>query len=249
MEEHNLLINFIIEIFNKAFGWVAILIYKILGKPVPETHHLIPAHIVYVILVSGILTVFLYSISRKKEFYPSPLQSFAESIVDAFRGLLVDLMGEEGKRYLPMIGTIGLFIFFNNLAGLFPGFISPTSNLNVTVGSAIFVFLYYHYTGIKKHGVLKYIKHFAGPYPWLAPLFFPIEVISHFSRPLSLSVRLFGNIRGEDTVIMILAFLIPYIVPLPMMALAVFTSFVQALVFTLLAAVYIAGAIEESEEH
>ncbi len=249
MEEHNLLVNFVIELFNKLFGWIAVLIYKVLGKPIPDHGHIIPAHIVFVVLVSFLLTLFLYLISRKKEFYPSPLQSFAESIVGAFRGLLVDLMGKEGERYLPVVGTIGLFIFFNNLAGLFPGFISPTSNLNVTVGAAIFVFLYYHYTGIKKHGIVKYIKHFAGPYPWLAPLFFPIEIISHFSRPLSLSVRLFGNIRGEDTVIIILAFLIPYIVPLPMMALAVFTSFVQALVFTLLAAVYIAGAVEEAEEH
>ncbi len=246
MGEHHFLL---VELMNKIFGKLVLLFYSLLNIKPENPAEPIPPHIVFAFIVVLILIVFMKLIARKPALIPTPLQSFGEFIYTMFEGLVVDIIGEKGKKFVPMIGTIGLFIFFSNLAGLFPGFESPTSNLNVTAGAAVFVFLYYNFQGIKEHGILKYIRHFAGPYLWLAPLFFPIEIISHLSRPLSLSVRLFGNIMGEDMVILILAALVPFIAPVPMMALAIFTSFVQAMVFTMLSVIYIAGAVAAEEGH
>jgi len=148
-----------------------------------------------------------------------------------------------------MIGTIGLFIFTCNMIGLVPGFMSPTSKLNVTAGCALAVFVYYHWQGMKAQGPLKYLKHFTGPIPALAPLLLPIEVISHFSRPVSLSLRLFGNIFAEELLIVIIASIVPFILPLPFMAVAIFTAVIQSFVFVLLACIYIAGAVAHEEEH
>jgi len=246
MPEHHFLL---VELLNKLLGKPLLWLYSIIGIKAANTTEPIPPHIVFALIVVLLIFIFFKMVARKPSILPTPFQSFGEFIYTMFEGLLIDIVGEKGKKYIPMIGTTGLFIFFCNIAGLFPGFESPTSNLNVTAGAAVFVFLYYNYQGIKEHGILKYIRHFAGPYLWLAPLFFPIEIISHLSRPLSLSVRLFGNIMGEDMVILILASLIPYLVPLPMMALAIFTSFVQAMVFTMLSVIYIAGAVASEEEH
>jgi len=126
---------------------------------------------------------------------------------------------------------------------------SPTSKLNVTVGCALVVFFYYHWQGIKTQGVFRYLKHFTGPIPLLAPLFFPIEVISHFSRPLSLSLRLFGNIFAEELLIVVMASIIPFFLPLPFMVIAILTAVIQAGVFVLLACVYIGGAVAHEEEN
>ena len=146
-----------------------------------------------------------------------------------------------------MVATIGTFILFMNLLGLIPGFMPPTSRINVTAGCALVVFLYYNYLGIKKQGVLKYLKHFAGPVPLLAPLMIPVEIISHLARPFSLSVRLFANIYGEELIIAVFFSLLPLFLPLPIMALAIFTSFLQAFIFMVLTMIYIAGAV--AEEH
>ncbi len=246
MPEHHFLL---VELLNKLLAKPILWIYSIFGIKATNPAEPIPPHIVFSFIVVLFIIVSFKLVALRAKLLPTPIQSFGEFVYTMFEGLLVDIIGEKGRKFVPMIGTIGLFIFFSNIAGLFPGFESPTSNLNVTAGAAVFVFLYYNYQGIKEHGISKYIRHFAGPYLWLAPLFFPIEIISHLSRPLSLSVRLFGNIRGEDIVILILASLIPYIVPLPMMALAIFTSFVQAMVFTMLSVIYIAGAVASEEEH
>ena len=135
------------------------------------------------------------------------------------------------------------------MLGLVPGFMSPTSKLNVTLGCAMVVFIYYHWQGMKAQGVLKYLKQFMGPIPALAPLLIPIEIISHFSRPVSLSMRLFGNIFAEEMLIMIMASIIPFFLPLPFMAVAIFTAVIQSFVFVLLSCIYISGAIAGEEEH
>ncbi|MDO9070214.1 MAG: F0F1 ATP synthase subunit A, partial [Deltaproteobacteria bacterium] len=159
---------------------------------------------------------------------------------------MVDVTGEEGRGFFPFIATFFLFIMFCNLIGLIPGFLSPTSNINITLSLALCTFVYTHYLGVKYHGA-KYVKHFMGPIPALAPLFFIIEVIGHFARVLSLTLRLFGNIMGEDLVLAILLFLAGmFLAPLPMMFLAVFTSVVQAFVFTLLSMMYFAGSMEHA---
>ena len=186
---------------------------------------------------------------KKYEVYPSFMQQVLEAYFRFIQNLVRDMIGPQGRRFIPVIGTLGIFILLSNLMGLIPIFKSPTSNVNVTFGCAAFIFIYYHAVGIRSHGLLNYIKHFAGPVWWMAPLFFPVEIIGHFSRPLSLTIRLFGNIFGEDTIIAILFMLVPFLVPLPMMCLAIFTSLIQTLVFIMLSSVYIAGAIAHEESH
>jgi len=194
-------------------------------------------------------TIFFSYWKNKYGVYPSFMQQVLETYFNFIQNLVRDMIGPEGKRYIPLIGTLGLFILLSNLMGLIPIFKSPTSNINVTFGCAAFVFIYYHAQGIRHQGPLGYLKHFAGPVWWLAPLFFPVEIIGHFSRPLSLTIRLFGNIFGEDTIIAILFMLAPFLVPLPMMCLAIFTSLIQTLVFIMLTCVYIGGAIAHEGGH
>jgi F-type H+-transporting ATPase subunit a len=131
------------------------------------------------------------------------------------------------------------------MIGIIPGFHSPTASLNTTAAMAMVVFVLTHIIGVKTHG-FKYIKSFMGPVWWLTPLFIPVEIISHLSRPLSLSVRLFGNIRGEDLVFFILLILVPYLIPLPILLLMILTSVLQTFVFVLLTMLYISGALEEA---
>ena len=208
-----------------------------------------PDYIVMSLIIALLLILVLGLSSRKLSFVPSKRQSVLELVIQAFEGLLVDTIGEQGKKYLPLIATVGLFILLCNLIGLVPGFMSPTSKLNVTIGCALVVFVYYHFQGIRAQGLFKYLKHFAGPVPLLAPLMVPIEIISHFSRPVSLSIRLFGNIFAEEVLIVIMASIIPFFLPLPFMAIAIFTAVIQSFVFVLLACIYIAGAVAHEEEH
>jgi F-type H+-transporting ATPase subunit a len=244
--EHSL---FIVELFNKIFGQPIVAFLHLLGIEPKHPESPVPDYIVMCIFVA-IFLIFVFGLaSRRLSLVPSRRQSVLEIIIQMFEGLLTDIIGEQGKRYLPMIGTIGLFIFSANMLGLVPGFMSPTSKLNVTAGCALAVFVYYHWQGIKAQGVLKYLKHFTGPIPALAPLMLPIEIISHFSRPVSLSLRLFGNIFAEELLIVVIASIVPFILPLPFMAMAIFTATVQAFVFVLLACIYIAGAVAHEEEH
>ena len=244
--EHSL---FLVDLFNKIFSKPLASLLGLIGIEVNNPEHLIPDHIVMSIIVMIFLILFFGISSRKLKLIPSKFQGLLELIIQFFENLLVDIVGEEGKKYLPLVGTIGLFILFCNILGLAPGFMSPTSKLNVTVGCALVVFVYYHWQGIKSQGLFKYLKHFTGPIPLIAPLLLPIEIISHFSRPLSLSIRLFGNIFAEELLIVIIASIIPFILPLPFMAVAIFTAVIQAFVFVLLSCIYIGGAVAHGEEH
>lgn len=206
----------------------------------------IPPHVSYAVVISILLLGLGWLASRKISLVPTGAQNVFELIVGGLEDFMVEITGEEGRAFFPYIATVFLFIMFCNLIGLLPGFLSPTSNINTTLALALCTFAYTHYLGIKYHGV-KYIKHFLGPIPALAPLFFPIEIIGHFARVLSLTLRLFGNIMGEDLVLAILLFLAGrFLAPLPMMFLAVFTSVVQAFVFTLLSMMYFAGSMEHA---
>ncbi len=228
----NNLLRKILGIFNVTF---------VAGKEI------VPTHVVMAFLVMIFVTVFFKLTVKNLSLIPGKMQSILEYLYKSFRTMVEDYMGEEGRKFIPIIGTLGIFIGVSNLIGLLPEFGSPTANLNVTVGCALFVFLYYHYQGVKKHGLLHYLKSFTGPIWWLSILFLPIEIISHFARPLSLSIRLFGNIFGEDMVIIIIASLVPYIAPMPLMALAIITSLLQAYIFIMLTTIYLAGAM--ASEH
>ncbi|HPR14727.1 MAG TPA: F0F1 ATP synthase subunit A, partial [Smithella sp.] len=186
------------------------------------------------LFVMALLAFFSFLATRRTEVYPGKTQNVMEVIIGGFDGLLNEIMGHNGRKFFALISTLGLFILVSNLIGIVPGFESPTSNINTNAAMALIVFLSTHVVGIKEHG-LKYFKQFMGPVWWLTPLMLPIEIISHISRPLSLTFRLFGNIKGEDIVLLVVLFLVPWFVPLPVFVLMVFTSVVQTLVFMLLA--------------
>ena len=162
-----------------------------------------------------------------------------------------DTMGEKNARvYMPLIASLAIVIFVSNMIGVIPGFEAPTSNINFTLSLALIVFVYYNYVGIQKNGFVNYFKHFMGPMPILAPLMFPIEIISHISRIISLSFRLFGSIRGDDMFLMVLLMLVPWLLPLPGFFLLTAFGFLQAFIFSILTYVYIAGSVMmEHEEH
>jgi len=243
--EHSL---WLVEAFNRVFGPPLAAVLGLAGVKVVDPRHVVPDYLVMVLIVAVTLAVALSLASRRLSLVPGGRQSVVEVVVQAFESLAVDTIGPQGRKYLPVIGTVGLFVFACNMIGLVPGFMSPTSKLNVTLGCALVVFFYYHWQGVKAQG-LKYFKHFMGPIPALAPLMIPIEVISHFSRPVSLSMRLFGNIFAEELLIVIMASIIPFLLPLPFMAVAIFTSIIQSFVFVLLSCIYIAGAVAHEEEH
>ena len=191
------------------------------------------------------LALFSFLATRRMNILPGGVQNVMEVIIEGFDNLLIETMGPEGRPFFPLIATLGLYILTSNLLGLIPGFESPTSNLNTTASMALVVFVMTHVVGIRIHG-FKYVKHFLGPIWWLAPLMLVLELISHFARIISLSVRLFGNIMGEDKVLAVVVLLVPFLVPLPVFVLMIFTSFIQTIVFMLLAMMYIAGAMAEA---
>ena len=161
-------------------------------------------------------------------------------------------IGPKGPRYLTVVATIGAFIWIGNLMGQVPGLIPATMNINVTLACALVVWLYYHFQGVKEQGILSYLKHFAAP-PGipvaLAPIMLPIEIISHLSRVMSLSLRLFGNIFGEKLVVLILASIVPFIIPLPIMFLGVIIGTLQALIFVKLTMIYLSAAVATEHDH
>ncbi len=212
-------------------------------NPWLHEHHLVV--VTYSWFVMAMLALFSFLATRRMSMIPGRMQNVMETILGGFDDLLTETMGPEGRKFFPLIATLGLYILTSNLLGLFPGFESPTANLNTTVSMALVVFVTTHAVGIRLHG-LKYVKHFLGPILWLTPLMLVIEIVSHLARPLSLSVRLFGNIMGEDKVLAVVVLLVPFLIPLPVFVLMIFTSFIQTVVFMLLAMMYIAGAVEEA---
>lgn len=184
--------------------------------------------------------------TRSIAIIPGKFQNFLEIAVSGMEEFMVDITGEEGRWFFPLIATLFIYIAACNLSGLVPGFFPPTASLNTTLSCALVVVIFTHVIGIKYHGV-KYIKHFIGPIWWMVPIIFPIELIGHVARIMSLSFRLFGNIMGHELVLAILFMLAgAFLAPLPIMAMGIFVSFVQAFVFFLLAVMYFSGAMEHA---
>jgi F-type H+-transporting ATPase subunit a len=209
------------------------------------TNYHIPLHVSYTWLIMILLTLCAYLATRRIDIFPGKFQNVMEVVISGIDSLITDTMGHEGRKFFPLIATIGLFILTSNLMGLIPGFASPTANLNTNASMALIVFAMTHIMGVKVHGA-KYVKQFMGPVWWLTPLMIPIEIVSHLVRPLSLTVRLFGNIEGGHIVVAVLFLLAPFLIPIPILFLKVFISVIQTLVFMLLSMMYIAGAMEEA---
>ncbi len=202
-------------------------------------------HVTYMWLVMAILIVLGFIASRRIKEVPSGMQNFMEVVVGGVENLMEEIMGKKGRPYFPLIATLALFILVSNLIALFPGLYPPTANLNTNAALALTVFAMTHVIGVKEHG-LHYLKHFMGPIWWLAPLMIIIEIIGHLARPVSLTLRLFGNMYGHEIVLMIFLALVPFLLPIPMMLMGVLIAFIQTFVFTLLSMIYISGALEEA---
>lgn len=200
-------------------------------------------HLTYTWVVMIILLVMTFLIRRNIEMVPKGVQNVVELILIQIVQMLDDYVGTGSRRFMPLIGTLAFFIFVANIIGLFPGCLSPTANVNTNVAMALVVFLLYQFVGYQQHGG-KYFKTFLGPVWWLSPLMLPIEILSHLARPVTLSLRLFGNIRGEELVILVLGTMF-FLLPIPMMLFGIFTSILQAFIFAMLAMVYLSLAVEE----
>ncbi len=189
-------------------------------------------------------TVIFVPMSRRFSIdEPGRAQQMLEIGVESINALLDSVIGAGGRKYFPVLGGFAFFILSSNLITNVPGFQPPTSDLNTTVALGVMSFLFYNYLGIRAQG-LGYAKQFIGD-PWqMFPLMIPIEILSHLSRPLSLSIRLFGNIFAEHTLAGVFFMLVPFGLPLVFAPLGVFVAFMQTFVFVMLSMVYIAGALE-----
>ena len=218
-------------------------------------HH--QPHVLAAVTVSSLLVVTTlaarFAIAGKKTsevLVPSSRLSFLgfwDLVTENLYKMCRNILGDDAKTYLPIIGTLFLFIFFNNLLGLIPGFVPATDNVNTTLACGLFVFVYYNYVGFRSAGV-AYLKHFAGPVWYMAWLLLPIEIISHSVRPFTLALRLKGNMMGDHTVLSVFTHMFPYVVPIPIYLLGLLVSFLQAFIFVMLTMVYISMA-RDSDHH
>ena len=215
--------------------------------------HVSYTHVGFTILAMAIALGVLYLFKEPKTVPQTTGQVLLEGYLNFVRQLLVENIGKEGLKYVPLVAALGIFIFFSNLFTLIPGFDAPTANLNTTLALGLIVFLYYNWEGIRKHGV-KYIKHFLGPIPWMAPFFFIIEVISHIARPITLALRLFANMRGGSLILLVVTSLVLTNVLLTLISppllwfliiIKILAIFIQTLVFMILTVIYLAGAVAE----
>lgn len=213
-------------------------------------HMGIPPFVAFSWVATAIILIIAFLARKSLNLVPRGTQNLVEVIMEFFLDLAETNIGHMGRHFFPFIATIGIYILVCNLLGLVPGCQAPTDNLNTNVALALPVFFATHVYGIKEHG-LGYIKHFVGPMRSLAALplmilMFVIEVIGHIARPLTLSVRLFGNMVAKHKIILILGLLAPAIVPTAILGLGVLVSVIQAFVFVLLTTLYLAGAVEEA---
>jgi F-type H+-transporting ATPase subunit a len=207
-------------------------VWTFLGVFVGHGTGMVVAHL---LLATGLILLLAKYASSTLRAVPTGAQNFMEAFIEGAISMGKDTIGEElARKYLPLVLTVGLFVLISNLIGIIPGFESPTSNINVTLPLALVVFIYYNYEGIRVNGAKKYFGHFMGPVPALAPLMFPIEIVSHISRIISLSFRLFGNIKGDDLFLWVLLMLVPFFAPLPAYLLLTFSALLQTFVFMIL---------------
>ena len=213
--------------------------------------------VAHLVLVAIIILAIAKMVTKSLRAVPNTTQNVMEAYLGGVIAMGRDVVGEEyARKYLPLVATIGLFVLVSNLIGIIPGFESPTSNINVTLVLALIVFLYYNYVGIKKQGAFNYLKNFVhlgemNPTAkfMMSLLMYPIEMVSHLSRIVSLSFRLFGNVKGDDLFLWVLLMLTPWIIPMVPLVLLTFMAFLQSFVFMILTYVYLAGALAVDAEH
>lgn len=204
----------------------------------------------HMLLTAAIVIVLAKVATANLRVVPTGTQNIMEAYLGGVLAMGADVMGkEEARRYLPLVATIGLFVGIANMIGIIPGFEAPSAFLDFTLALALVVFVYYNFEGIRRNGVIAYFKHFMGPVWWLAWLMFPIEIVSHISRVISLSFRLFGNVKGDDMFLMVILMLAPWLLPMIPFALLSFMALLQAFIFMMLTYVYLGGAVLIHDDH
>ena len=199
--------------------------------------------VVYTWIIMAAVTVLLVVVGQNLRVRPTRWQNALEWLVEAIDGLIRDMIPHDSRLFLPIVGTLAVFIGTANLGGLIPGIKSPTTDINTPLALAIVVFFSVHYYGIRQKGLVGHLKHYVEP----IFILLPIEIASEVARTLSLTFRLFGNILGEEIVIAVLFIILPIFIPVPMMLFSIFTSVIQAYVFSMLTVVYLAGAVQAHE--
>jgi F-type H+-transporting ATPase subunit a len=204
----------------------------------------------HMLLAAAIVLIIAKMATSNLRLVPSGAQNVMEAYLSGVLAMGADVMGKaEARRYLPLVATIGLFVGVANVIGVIPGFEAPSAFLDFTLALALVVFTYYNFEGIRRNGIISYLKHFMGPVWWLAWLMFPIEIVSHISRIISLSFRLFGNVKGDDMFLMVILMLAPWLLPMIPFALLTFMAFLQAFIFMMLTYVYLGGAVLLHDDH
>ena len=246
---HHFQVTYTKPLWDKFFGLFGSDAEKMFGAYTPE--NAVPWYTVMFVLAAVVTLVLIWILkpSRLSVDEPGYGQLTLETGVLAVRDLLVDNVGPHGLKYLPVIGTFGILILISNLMGLIPGLMAPTASTSVTFALGITSFVYYNAIGIKENGLFAHLRHFAGPVVWLAPLMFPIELISILVRPMSLGVRLFGNLFGDEQILGTISGLVAWIVPVLIMPLSVFVAFMQTFIFVLLSILYISEVSHHHDEH
>ncbi|MFH0709083.1 MAG: F0F1 ATP synthase subunit A [Pseudomonadota bacterium] len=207
-------------------------------------------YLTHMLLAAGIVLLIAKMATANMRLVPTGCQNVMEAYLGGVLAMGADVMGKvEARRYLPLVATIGLFVGVANVIGVIPGFEAPSAFLDFTLALALVVFTYYNFEGIRRNGLITYFKHFMGPVWWLAWLMFPIEIVSHISRIISLSFRLFGNVKGDDMFLMVILMLAPWALPMIPFALLTFMAFLQAFIFMMLTYVYLGGAVLLSDDH
>jgi len=234
-----------------GFNWLSLT-----GLDVHHFGHVYMSVIVMALILAGSLIARLQLNAAKKRedqgMIPDhhlTFRNFFEIIAEKLYALSESVMGKHNtEKYFPIVGTLFIFILTCNLIGMIPGLLPPTDNLNTTLALGLFVFIYYNYVGLREAG-LSYLKHFAGPVLWLAPLMIVVELASHVFRPLSLALRLRGNIMGDHIVLGIFNDMTPYVVPFVFYSIGLFVCLIQAFVFCLMTMVYISLSATHDEHH
>ncbi len=237
----------ITSFFNEYLGAPANAVLGALGiKPENPAHPWSNWLVMELLVVALIMVIVAVLRGRLSAENPGKVQQVFELIYEFIADTISQVGVNHGERFIYYIGTIFIFILSMNLIGMIPGLDAPTNYIPVTVGLAVVTFFYYNIAGFNELGI-GYLKQFMGPVAWLAPLMIPIEIISHFVRPLSLSVRLYGNMFAGEQVTSIFLALTFLFIPIIFMLLHIFVALVQTYVFTLLTTIYIGGAT--SHEH
>ena len=236
------------KLFNQFLAGPLDSLLNAIGLPPENSAHPWENWITMEILVVVILMVlFALLRSRLSADKPGGFQLTFEAMYNFISGQAHDAVEHGASKYVSFIGTLFIFVLLMNLIGVIPGFESPTMTPAVPAGLAIAVFFYYHAMGVREQGVGRYLVHFAGPMPWLAPLMIPIEFISHLARPLSLTIRLYANMFAGEMVTITFLSLTYLVLPAVFMGLHVFVAFLQAFIFMLLTVIYVSGAV--AHEH